>query len=403
MSGISLIRPTARLVQLFRWILRNQSMAVVRVDHDSLRADKCLMHETLQPYLSGKIHPLIKTRVWPRIVVCGQYARNGPNIHISPNEKREKRFNWHRPTAVIIDDSTLEIRCFPGRDYVLHYALLIAYYLNLNSIKVPTSVVEYRLPSPNDCSDLLSKSNLRFMGPVDTVILGYVDHLATNDDYPWETGTTEPNQLFAWKRFLRVDGTCVAFVGSMMSLWGDIIGNVVRTIQAQNNLSSVLYIGKAGSLRTQDIPNEVLVTGETSRLNNEILSWKSPLTTTLSTENITHLCLGSHITVSSPLVETENWLSANEHDADWVDCEVGYLAQACQEQNTAFGYLHFISDNVARNFLYNLATERQEAVIRARKHIWDEIRQILVLHLGTKDLERGARGAVSKSYPGLRV
>jgi hypothetical protein len=345
------------------------------------------MHEALQPYINGKIHPLIKNRVWPRIVVCGHYARNGPNVYISPNEKREKRFNWHRPTAVIIDDSTLEIRCFPGRDYVLHYALLIAYYLNLNSIKAPASVIEYRLPSPENCLNLLSQSNLRFLGPVDTVILGYVDHLATNDDYPWETGTDEPDQLFAWKRFLRADGGSVAFVGSMMSLWGDIIGNTVRTMQAQSNVSSVLYMGKAGSLRAQDIPNEVLVTGETSRLNNEMLSWNSGLATTLSTEHIARLCMGTHITVSSPLVETEDWLAENKHDADWVDCEVGYLARACQEQNTQFGYLHFISDNVAQKFRYNLATERQEAVISARKDIWDDIRRVIAVHLGISYLE----------------
>jgi hypothetical protein len=232
------------------------------------------------------------------------------------------------------------------------------------------------------------------MGPVDTVILGYVNHLATNDNYHWETGTDEPHQLFAWKRSLRADGSVVAFVGSMMSLWGDIIGNAVRTMQVQNNISNVIYMGKAGSLRTQDIPNQVLVTGETSYLNNKILSWKSPLTKTLSTEHIAHLCQGTHITVPSPLVETELWLAKNKHDADWVDCEVGYLAQACQERSTRFGYLHFISDNVAQRYLYNLATERQDAVISARKDIWDETRRILALHLGIKNQEGNAREAI---------
>ncbi|KAJ5961032.1 uncharacterized protein N7479_008182 [Penicillium vulpinum] len=100
------------------------------------------------------------------------------------------------------------------------------------------------------------------MGAVDTVIPGYVDHLATNEDYTWETGTDIPNQLFAWKRFYLADGSVVACVGSMMSLWGGIIGNAVRTMRAQNNISNVLYMGKAGSLRTQDVQNQVLVTGE---------------------------------------------------------------------------------------------------------------------------------------------
>ncbi|CRL27138.1 unnamed protein product [Penicillium camemberti] len=328
-----------------------------------------LMYETLKTYIDGKIHPLIRSRVWPRILVCGHYARSAPDVHISPTEKREKRFNWHRPIAVIVNEFTLEIRCFPGRDYVQHYALLIAYHLNLNSIKAPASV-----------------SNLRFMGAVDTVILGYVDHLATNEDYIWETGTDVPDQLFAWKRFSLADGSVVAFVGSMVSLWGDIIGNVVRTMRTQNNISSVFYMGKAGSLRTQDVPNQVLVTGESSRVDGKLLSWESPLSTTLSTMKIEHLCQGTHVTVPSPLVETEDWLANNKQDADWVDCEVGYLAEACQDNNIRFGYLHFISDNVAQKYIYNLATERQEAVISARKGIWDKVRQILATHLGIEDL-----------------
>ena len=48
-----------------------------------------------------------------------------------------------------------------------------------------------------------------------------------------------------------------------------------------------------------------IFTSEVLLLNNRILSWKSPLATTLSTEHIAHLCQGAHITVPSPLVETE--------------------------------------------------------------------------------------------------
>lgn len=371
-------------------------MAVVRVDHDSLQVGQHLMYETLKTYIDGKIHPLIRSRVWPRIRVCGHYARSAPDVHISPTEKREKRFNWHRPIAVIVNEFTLEIRCFPGRDYVQHYALLIAYHLKLNSIKAPTSVVEYLLPSSETCVNILLQSNLRFMGAVDTVILGYVDHLATNEDYIWETGTDVPDQLFAWKRFSLADGSVVAFVGSMVSLWGDIIGNVVRTMRAQNSISSVFYMGKAGSLRTQDVPNQVLVTGESSRVDGKLLSWESPLSTTLSTMKIEHLCQGTHVTVPSPLVETEDWLANNKQDADWVDCEVGYLAEACQDNNIRFGYLHFISDNVAQKYIYNLATERQEAVISARKGIWDKVRHILATHLGIEDLGGSMQGQFCK-------
>ncbi|OQE46788.1 hypothetical protein PENCOP_c001G07751 [Penicillium coprophilum] len=357
----------------------------VRIDHDSLQVDKHLMHETLEAYVDGKIHPLLRKRVWPRIVVRGHYARSAPNVNISSTEKREKRFNWHRPTAFIVNHLILEIRCFPGRDYVQHYALLIAYYLRLNSIKATASVVEYTLPSSKACMDILLQSNLQFMGAVDTIILGYVDHLA-NEYHTWETGTDLPNQLFAWKYIQLADGSVVAFVGSMMSLWGDIIGDVVRTIRTKHKISNVLYLGKAGSLRSQDEPNKVLVTGESSRVDGKLLSWESPLTKTLSTMEIPDLYQGTHVTVPSPLVETEDWLTRNQKRANWVDCEVGYLAEACQENNIQFGYLHFISDNVAQKHMYSLATERQDAVISARMDIWDKVRQVLSTHLGIEDL-----------------
>lgn len=358
-------------------------MTIVRIDHGSLRIDKHMMHETLKAYIDGRIHPLVGSRIWPRILVCGHYVRDAPNVHISRTEKDEKRFNWHRPTAMTFDDSTLEIRCFPGRDCVQHHALLIAYHLALKSINTTASVVEYIVPAPEDCMDLLLNSNLRFMGPVDIVVLGYVDQLVSSEGSTWETGTDASHQLFAWKRFRRVDGRVVAFVGSMMSLWGDIIGKTVHTMRIHSSISCVLYIGKAGSLRPQDVPNEVMATGESSRLNGNLLQWECPLHKTLSTMKIANICRGTHVTVSSPLVETEDWLY--RQNTDWVDCEVGHLAEACKESRIQFGYLNLISDNVARKYPHDLATERQDVVLTARKKLLDKIRKILAIHLGIED------------------
>ncbi|KAJ5961033.1 uncharacterized protein N7479_008183 [Penicillium vulpinum] len=138
-------------------------------------------------------------------------------------------------------------------------------------------------------------------------------------------------------------------------------------------------------------------------MHGKLISWDSPLNTTLSTMKIEHIYQGTHVTVPSPLVETEDWFARNKKDADWVDCEVGYLAETCQDNNIRFGYLRFISDNVAQNYIYSLATERQEAVISARKDIWDKIRQVLAAHLGIEDLGGNMQEHLCKIKTSIQV
>ncbi|KAJ5096029.1 hypothetical protein NUU61_005385 [Penicillium alfredii] len=366
-------------------------MTTIRIDQDAFSKATHMMHGSLQAYIDTKIHPLVRSRIWPRIVVRGHYARTGDNVLVSPLEKRDKRFNWHRPTAAVVmegkggsqDAITLEICCFPGRDYVQHYALLIASHLALRGITATMSAVEYIPPSREQCIDLFLQSNLRWMGQVDTVVLGYVDYLASTDPpVAWETGTDAPDQFFAWKQFHRDDGSVVAFVGSMMSLWGDIIGNLVRVLRQLNGVSRVLYMGKAGSLRPQDPPNEVLATGNVSHMDCTVRSWKSTLDGTLA--NITaipNLSHGVHVTVPTPLVETDAWFAQWEDRAQWVDCEVGHLVEACQADGIQFAYLHFISDNVARHYPQSLATERDGVVLQARQRVLDTMRRVLADYL----------------------
>ncbi|KAJ5105675.1 hypothetical protein NUU61_003022 [Penicillium alfredii] len=312
----------------------------------------------LKDYVGTKIHPLVKSRNWHRITIRGHYVRDGENVHVSSLEKK-KGFNWQRPTATIIDENTLEISCFPGRDYVLHYAKLLAADLALRKVKRSTTTLEYILPSTEECMDILLKSNLKHLDGVDTLVLGYVGYLSSTKppapSAPWETGDSVSGsdgstQLFAWRRFTRPDGTKIAFLASKMSLWGDIIGNVVRAQRqlSKTSVTSVIYMGKVGALKPEDKPYASLATGHGSFIDGSDQVWNSALDATISTFHFSSSTLkqGKHINVASPLDETKTWFGEWKSKASWVDCEVGYLAQACEEGKAQFGYLHFISDNV---------------------------------------------------------
>jgi hypothetical protein len=82
------------------------------------------MRDSLFDYIDMKIHPLLKEREYKNIWVIGNPDRSSG---ISKYEKQGKLFNWQRPTAEIQGDD-LYIRVFPGREYVKHYATLIATY-----------------------------------------------------------------------------------------------------------------------------------------------------------------------------------------------------------------------------------------------------------------------------------
>ncbi|RAK97065.1 uncharacterized protein BO80DRAFT_428579 [Aspergillus ibericus CBS 121593] len=357
--------------------------------HTTLSICTHRMRESLRPYVFDKIHPLVSSRIWSRIIVRGHYARQGKDVHISSTEKKDKRFNWQRPTATILDDETLEICCFPGEDYVRHYSLLMAYHLALNDIR-QSSAIECFPPSSGDTMGIFERSNLRLMGKVDTVVLGCVEYLVPGEEQvPWETGTSATDQVFAWKVFRRDDEHVVSFLACLVSLWGDTLGTVVRALRQLNDVSCVLYMGKAGSLRPEDTPNNVLVSGEASYVAGKQITWDNVLKPAISAATTARVCHGINVTVPTPLVETDAWFEQWKRKADWVDCEIGHAAEACQANEIKFGYLHLISDNVARYYPQNLATERQPTERLARRRMFQQMQDILSLHLQLGDTAPG--------------
>ncbi|CAF9920083.1 hypothetical protein IMSHALPRED_004811 [Imshaugia aleurites] len=329
------------------------------------------MGSSLTEYLRIKVHPSIQNKVWSRIVVEGIHERNISKAYVSPIEKRDKPFNWQRPTTSVIGPQTLRLQCFPGVDYVKHYAAITATYLSLKG-ETPDSVY-YTLPSETECLQPLLHSNLREMGRVDIVIVGYVQGFERWAHIPWEGD--DSNELFAWKKISSPKGHCIAFLGCRVSFWGDISGNVVRALQTLNGAKCVLYVGKLGSLRAEHSPNQWLATGCQSLVRNRLITWTNPL------EHLVHdlpsVVRGVHCTLGSVLDETKEWLRETEKKYDFVDPEIGHMGKASLEGGTEFGYLHIISDNLAMKYIHDLSNERLKAVLHGRKRLVGEIENVL--------------------------
>src|SRR5690348_5538019 len=87
------------------------------------------MGSSLRQYLRIKVHQKVLERAYDGITIVGAYVRSHPSV-IFQGEKRDKPFNWQRPTARVIDNH-LYVECFPGYDHVEHYAEITAAYLEI--------------------------------------------------------------------------------------------------------------------------------------------------------------------------------------------------------------------------------------------------------------------------------
>ncbi|KAL8748897.1 MAG: hypothetical protein Q9199_008005 [Rusavskia elegans] len=319
------------------------------------------MGPSLPAYLRLKVHPSIKNTHWSRILVNGSHRRDPSSVTISSIEKRDKPFNWQRPT-VSCDGSKGELRlhCFPGLDYVYHYAAITATYLSLEGRE--EDAVRYTLPTQQECLKPLLESNLASMGAVDIVVVGYVQALERWTKGAWEG---DHNDLFSWRKSLTRRGHRLAFLGCRSSFWGDIAGNMVRALQSLNGVKCVLYIGKLGSLRADHVPNRLLATGSKSVVRDgEVVEWVNPLAGLLGRRR--RWGEGGVL-----------WWMGGIERFDFVDPEIGHMAQASVEGGTEFGYLHIISDNLARKYAFDLSNERLRDVVGDRKRLVGQIEEVL--------------------------
>ncbi|MFE2475343.1 MULTISPECIES: nucleoside phosphorylase-I family protein [Streptomyces] len=315
--------------------------------------------ESLLRYLQIKVHHLIQEQPWDSIRVVG--ARDRQAV-ISDHEKTGKLFNIERPTAEV-HGRDLIVKAYPGTDYVGHYGLIIATYLAMTGR--PADTVTYQPPDPAVCDHAVRQLDLDLDG--DLVIVGWgLTHLAPADGV-WTRGPG-----YAWQRTV-LHGRPVVYLGFLHSIWGDVAGRVVARLAALG-ARDVVYVGKVGALSPDVEPNTWLATGSTSLLGGTPVTWTDFFGDFAAAQP--GVRSGVHVTSPSILLEDRDWLTKHSEYA-FVDPEIGPMgATACRE-GIGFGYLHVISNNLARHYPADLSNERHGDVIRRRAVLVNQIRHTI--------------------------
>lgn len=322
------------------------------------------MKSMLLRYLEIKMHPLIDDACYDKITVIGRHDRK--STIISSKEKPGKKYNWQRPTACTAG-GRLTICCFPGRDYVRHYASMIGTYLALTERN--PGIVEYTYPNEEDAWSAIQVINLSAIKPKNLVIIGYAldgifgDASWTEDDSSWQGQYSINNQT-------------VTLLLVKHSFWGDIAGYLMRRL-AETGFQRVLFIGKLGSLQSSHRPNECLATGTSSLVEGELVHWRSLFGPSLPDIVKT----GTHICVPSVMYETISWVSVATRGFDFVDPEIGHMAREANRAGIGFSYLHLVSDNVVQPHAENLSNERDSGIIAKREIMKQKIANIIATNL----------------------
>ena len=319
------------------------------------------MGDSLVRYLGIKVHQYVDEKKYERIDVVGDYDRD--SAVLSRKEKTDKQWNWQRPTATV-KNGVLTIRCYPGQDYVRHYAALLSTYLSLTGRSA--SSVRYRLPSEDDCWKPLLRSRLSNLRVHDTVVLG-VELRRIFEDVEWKHDSPI---LYGVYNGLRSSRTTLLMVEH--SFWGDIAGRLTRLL-AQRGAKRIVFVGKLGSLNPRHVPNTIMATGNRTVVEGEAISWKNHFA------GISDGCLrrGGHVTVPSVLFETRSWLKTALGLYAFVDPEIGHMARAAIRAGIEFSYLHIVSDNVAKKFSEDLSNERDLIIREKRDRLFNHARRIL--------------------------
>ncbi len=320
------------------------------------------MGESLFKYMDKKVHHLLKEREFKNIWVIGDADRSGD---ASKYEKRDKLFNWQRPTAEIRGDD-LYIKVFPGKEYVKHYATLIGTYFALQN--KDSKHVRYVLPDESIIWKAITSSNLSEVPKGDVAILGYgLEQLIGDEEkIQWEG---EGN--FSWVKKQMGDKT-VVFIGGKHSYWGDIAGKIV-TLLSKKGFKQVIYVGKVGGMNSAGIPNQTLATGNSSFVDGETIRWENLFDFAKGDKDVV---FGEHYTIPSVMNETKEWLKKNK-DYAFIDNEIGFMAKSAQSESIQFSYLHIISDNLQGGFDEDLTNERSNEAKEHREQILKKAKALI--------------------------
>ncbi|MCA9368882.1 MAG: hypothetical protein H6773_03200 [Pseudomonadales bacterium] len=321
------------------------------------------MGESVFQYIEIKMHQLLRdenAEKYDEILVIGSYDRS---VIVSEHEKDGKLTNWQRPTAEVFENKLI-LKCFPGKDYVRHYASLVASYFALQGKR--SDHVSYILPTEKECWTAVDSLALETVEVTDAVVLGVELFNFTDENTIWQGD----DEIF-WATERLESGKQVTYLIVQFSFWADILYRIVHKI-AKLGHKKVIFTAKLGGIAEDIIPNATLATGNTGYINGQFIKWKNVFEKSKSDL----LMKGSHINSPSVLFEVSEWVNYF-HKFTFVDSEVGYFALAAKEANLDFGYMHFVSNNLTKIHDEDLSNERSIEVLEKRKKLNAEIQRLI--------------------------
>lgn len=327
--------------------------------------DEHSMGNAFYRYVEMKMHHLIQSKQdeFSKVRVIGSHDRSA---HVSTDEKNDKPFNFERPTA-FLDDDTLYLCCFPGYDYVHHYANLVAtYFRNLNKKKE----VSYIYADDERIFQAFEDTNLRSIpAEVDIVLFGNIDNIGLFEDKEFE-GEGD----FRWK-IGNIGSHTVLLLGCQFSIWGDAAYFLIKFLARFHSFTTFVYVGKLGSLRPDIVPNKWIANGSESYINGDFIKWDNIFENEV--KNYQNILSGGHVTCGSVVDETKDAVGFFQERGIFIDPEIGHMARACNETKKRFSYLHIVSDNVVVPHHENLSNERDLSIREKRAKLFKEIGEII--------------------------
>ncbi|MCY9783308.1 hypothetical protein KIK06_05295 [Nocardiopsis sp. EMB25] len=328
--------------------------AVISEDHT--------MGERLADYVLPKVPVDLLAATGGRAWV---YPNRSLSFLLGGEKRQGKRFNWRRPYFTVADQ-VLHCVVPPGRDYTHHYTQLLRSACAFIGLAADVTTEP---PAPGQGLEFVDHWLPDDLLVPDLALLGYVEPLFHDHTTGW---THRPG--FGW-RTARIGSATVLLLGCEFSFWGDLAGDLVTALVARGHTGGVVYVGKLGGLQPDMVPNTLIVTGTTTRIENHTLTWDSSLDLTHAPPTIR---TGTrHVTVPSVMDETRAWFRDHRDDFDIVDPEIGHMARAATTAGVSFDYLHIVTDNLNGTYEHGLYAERSAPVATRRRRCLRDIEAIL--------------------------
>jgi hypothetical protein len=321
------------------------------------------MGERLADYVLPKVPVELLTATGGRAWV---YPNRSLSFLLGGEKRQGKRFNWRRPYFTVADQ-VLHCVVPPGRDYTHHYTQLLRSACAL--VGLPDDRVTTEPPALGQGLEFVDHWLPADLPAHDLIVLGYVEPLFRDHTTDW---IHQPG--FGW-RTARVSSATVLLLGCEFSFWGDLAEDLVTALAARGHTRRVVYVGKLGGLQPNMVPNTLIVTGTTTRLEDHALTWGSALD--LNDAPSTLRSGVRHVTVPSVMDETRAWFHAHRDAFDIVDPEIGHMARAASTAGVPFDYLHIVTDNLNGIYEHGLYAERSAPVATLRRRCLRDIETIL--------------------------